>query len=82
MAKYAKQTMICEHSCPYCGNIGNTWWKNGGYDKGEDEARFHCDDCDMDYFIQYQSNSWNEDEEYYEKIEDVTDRHRKSLLED
>lgn len=76
MTLFAKLTKKNCCVCPYCG------YEEATYIDGDEESCYQCDNCGEDYYILFNSNSWDESIEDYAEIEDVTDHHRFSLLEE
>lgn len=73
MSNFAADTKRDVTICPYCGGTHTKF----SHIDGIEEIR-KCLECYSTYEVFYDENSFDDDE--YTVVEDVTDRHRFSLL--
>lgn len=72
---FVNNTLEDIHVCPYCGSTHTDSEYTSDFDD-----KFECFDCEKEYHIHWDSRTWDEGEHCFTVVEDITDRHNKSLL--
>ena len=74
-AMFINDTAEDIHVCPYCGSTHT----DSEY-TSDLEDKFECLDCKKEYHIHWDSRTWDESVHSFTVVEDITDRHNRSLF--